>query len=191
MVRLGFEEPPPTRTEMVGRSHPLPATLAESLLEGALDPGSSPVPSLGRAGAWPTTAVKAVTTVVLLRLRYKLTIHGRRERLLLAEEAGALAFEGAGAQPVLTGEPARALLDRPATSDLVAAARQRLVNQARERIAAALEGSIATYARERGEALAGDHARVRAAAVGSARVTVEPIVPADIIGLYILVPATH
>ena len=191
MVRLGFEEPPPTRTEMVGRSHPLPATLAESLLEGALDPGSSPVPSLGRAGAWPTTAVKAVTTVVLLRLRYKLTIHGRRERLLLAEEARVLAFEGAGAQPVLTGEPARALLDRPATSDLVAAARQRLVNQARERIAAALEGSIATYARERGEALAGDHARVRAAAVGSARVTVEPIVPADIIGLYILVPATH
>jgi superfamily II DNA or RNA helicase len=190
-VRLAFEEPPPTGTEMVGRSHPLPATLAESLLESALDPASSPVPSLGRTGAWPTAAVKAVTTVALLRLRYKLTIHGRRERLLLAEEAGTLAFEGADAQPVLAGESARALLEPPATGDLAAVARQRLVKQAQERIAAALEGSIAAYARERAEALATDHARVRAAAAGSARVTVEPIMPADIIGLYVLVPAVQ
>ena len=80
------------------RSHPLPATLAEMLLEGALDPGSSPVPSLGRAGAWPTPAVKTVTTVALLRLRYKLTVHGRRERMLLAEEAGALAWDASSDQ---------------------------------------------------------------------------------------------
>jgi hypothetical protein len=169
----------------------LPATLAESLLEGALDPGSSPVPSLGRAGVWQTTDVKAVTTVVLLRLRYKLTIHARVERLLLAEEAGALAYEAAGAQPILTGEPARALLEHGASDDLKSVARQRLINQARERIAAALEGSIAVYARERALALAEDHARVRAAAAGSARVTVEPIAPADVIGLYVLVPAVH
>ena len=71
----------------------LPATLAETLLEGALDPGSSPVPSLGRAGAWPTPAVKTVTTVALLRLRYKLTVRGRNERMLLAEEAAALAWD--------------------------------------------------------------------------------------------------
>jgi hypothetical protein len=111
----------------------LPATLAESLLEGALDPGSSPVPSLGRAGAWPTTAVKAATSVVLLRLRYKLTVHGRVEQLLLAEEAGALAFEGTGARPISIGESARALLENAATSDLAAVARQRLVNQACEK----------------------------------------------------------
>jgi len=190
-VRLAFEEPPPSGAEMVGRSHPLPATLAEGLLEAALDPASSPVPSLGRAGAWPTSAVKAVTTVALLRLRYKLSIHGRRERLLLAEEAGTIAFEGASAQPVLAGESARALLEHSASDEFASVARQRLVNQARERIAAALGTSIATYARERAEALAEDHARVRAAAAGSARVTVEPILPADVIGLYVLVPAVH
>jgi hypothetical protein len=37
--------------------------------------------------------------------------------------------------------------------------------------------------------LAEDHARVRAAASGGARVTVEPVLPCDIIGLYVLVPA--
>jgi hypothetical protein len=82
-------------------------------------------------------------------------------------------------------------LEHPATGDLAAVARQRLVNQARERIAAALKGPIAAYARERAEGLAADHARVRTAAAGSARVTVEPIVPADIIGLYVLVPAVQ
>ena len=41
-IRLAFEEPPPTGAEMVARSHPLPATLAESLLEGVLDPSFKP-----------------------------------------------------------------------------------------------------------------------------------------------------
>jgi hypothetical protein len=130
-------------------------------------------------------------TIALLRLRYKLTIHGRRERLLLAEEAGAIAFGGASAKPILAGEPARVLLEHPATGDLEVVARQRLIIQARERIAAALERSIAAYAQERAKVLANDHARVRAATAGSARVTVEPMAPVDIIGLYVLVPGVH
>ncbi|MGP0089681.1 MAG: helicase-related protein [Xanthobacteraceae bacterium] len=188
-VRLAFEEPPATGAEMVGRCHPLPATLAESLLESVLDPASSPVPSLGRAGAWPTSAVKIITTVALLRLRYKLTIHGRRERLLLAEEAGVLGFAGTSAEPTCEGETARELLEHSATGDLAPGARQRLLNQARERVAKALEGSIGAYARARAATLSEDHARVRIAATGGARVTVEPVLPVDIIGLYVLVPA--
>jgi hypothetical protein len=94
-IALSFDEPAAAGAEIVTRSHPIPATLAESLLESALDPGSAPVSPLGRTGAWPTAAVQSVTTVFLLRLRYKLTVHGRRERLLLVEEAGAAAFEAA------------------------------------------------------------------------------------------------
>jgi superfamily II DNA or RNA helicase len=188
-VRLAFEEPPPTGAEMVSRSHSLPATLAETLLEGALDPGSSPVPSLGRAGAWPTAAVKTVATVALLRLRYKLTVHGRRERLLLAEEAGALAWDATSTEITLRAEAARALLEHPATGNLAPAARQRVLTQAIERVTTALDGSIAAYARGRAQALAEDHARVRTAAAGTARVSVEPVLPPDIIGLYVLVPA--
>lgn len=43
---------------------------------------------------WPTTAVNAMARVVLLRNRYKLTIHSRKERLLLAEEAALVAVRG-------------------------------------------------------------------------------------------------
>jgi superfamily II DNA or RNA helicase len=187
-VRLAFEEPPPAGAEMIGRSHPLPAILAETLLEGALDPRASPVPSLGRAGAWPTAAVKVATTVALLRLRFKLTVRGKHERLLLAEEAAALAWQPSLIEPAFRGSDVRALLEQNASGDLAPVARQRLLLGAIERIGTALEGSIAAYARERASALAEDHARLRAAAAGSARVSVEPVLPPDIIGLYVLVP---
>jgi superfamily II DNA or RNA helicase len=188
-IRIAFEEPPPPGAEIVTRSHPLAATLAEVLLEGALDPGSSPTPSLGRTGAWLTAAVSAVTTVALLRLRYKLIVHGRSERMLLAEEAAMLGWSAAQAPAVLTAEAAGVLLEQAASSDLAQIARQRLVAKAIEQMPTVLDGPIGTYARDRALALAEDHARVRAAAAGSARVTVEPVLPPDVIGLYVLVPA--
>jgi superfamily II DNA or RNA helicase len=191
-VRIAFDEPPPSGREMVTRCHPLPSILAEMLLEGALDPSSGPVPSLGRAGAWPTPAVKTVTAVALLRLRFKLIVtRGRRESMLLAEEAATLAWDAGPTQTIVSGEGARALLDAPASADLALVARQRLITRAIEQMPAMLDGPIAEYARERAKALAADHARVRAAAAGSARVSVEPVLPADVIGLFVLVPAGH
>jgi hypothetical protein len=190
-IRIAFKEPPPSGAEIIARSHPLPATLADMLLEGALDPASSPLSSLGRAGTWRTLAVKTVTTVALLRLRYKLTARGRTERMLLAEEAATFACDAAPLRTVLTGEPARVLLDEPAVADLAQVARERQIARAIEQMPALLDGPIADYARERAKVLSDDHARVRAAAVGSARVTVEPVLPADVIGLYVLVPAGH
>ncbi|MGA7806872.1 helicase-related protein, partial [Bradyrhizobium sp.] len=187
-IRIAFDEPPPSGAEIVSRSHPLPATLAETLLEGALDPGSIPLLSLGRAGAWQTAAVKSVTTIVALRLRYKLIVHGRRERMLLVEEAATLALEAAKSVFMVEGAT-RPLLDAAASADLALVARQRLISKAIEQAPAMLEGPIADYARIRAKALAEDHARVRAAAAGSARVTVEPVLPPDIIGIYVLAPA--
>jgi helicase-like protein len=188
-VRLAFAEPAPAGAEMIGRNHPLPATLAEALLEGALDPGSSPMPPLGRVGAWPTPGVRTLTTIQLLRLRHKLTVHARRERLLLAEEAGALAFEANAAEPKLVGEGALDLLDHAVGGDLVSVARERLLGQARERVAVAFSAAIATHAQARADELAHDHARVRAALPGVSRVSVEPVLPVDVTGIYALVPA--
>jgi superfamily II DNA or RNA helicase len=190
-IRIAFEEPAPSGAEIISRSHPLPATLAETLLEGALDPDSIQLPSLGRAGAWPTSAVKTVTTVATLRLRYKLIVHGRREQMLLAEEVATVAWDAGGKTTLMTADAARALLDLPASADLAQVARQRLISKAIEQAPAMLEGPIAAHARERALALAEDHARVRSAAAGSARVTVEPVLPPDVIGLYVLAPAGH
>ncbi len=173
------------------RSHPVTAILADAVLEGALDPRSSPLPPLGRVGAWPTNAVQVVTTVVLLRLRFKLTPQARRGRLLLAEEAEAVALAPDG-NLVTTGNAARALIEAQAASDLAELARERLVRLALARVEAAMAGPIADHARARAVSLAEDHDRVRSAdgRRGAAMsVLVEPVLPADVVGLFVLVPA--
>lgn len=186
-IRVSFVDPVPAKTELLTRSHPLTATLADYLLEASLDRVAGEAP-LGRLGAWPSPAVSVMTTVALLRLRFKLTIHGKKEQLLLVEEANALAF-GPGGDIVASGEEARALLEAAASADLAAAARDRLLDAALKRVTAALTDRVAHFARSRGEALAEDHARVRAAGVNVSRVTVEAVVPPDVIGLFVLVPA--
>ena len=85
-----------------------------------------------------------MTTVALLRLRYKLTVHGRRERLLLAEEAAALAWDAGRRETVLPAEAARALLEQPASRRSRRRSRDSgWSTKAREQMPAALDGSIA------------------------------------------------
>ena len=185
IVPVSFDET--ANAQHLTRTHPLTATLADALLEGALDSGAT---ALGRAGAWPTAAVQALTTVVLLRLRFKLT-SPRRGGLLLAEEAEALALAPDGAaNPARLA--ARALLEGVAAADLAPVIRDRQVALAFLRVQAALPGAIADHARTRALALAADHDRVRAAdgrrAAGLA-VQVEAVLPPDIMGVFVLVPA--
>jgi len=192
-IRLGFEEPAPHNAEVVVRSHPLPSTLAEALLEAALDPqnqqiGASLVSPIGRAGAWLTPAVKTITTLALLRLRFKLIVRGRKERLLLVEESAAIAFEGTSESSCASGAAAWSLLETNASGNLADVARDRMVDQARNRVSALLDGPIAAYAQERAASLAEDHGRVRAAGINVPRVTVEPVLPADVMGVFALIP---
>lgn len=188
-LRLVFGDKEDARGTVVTRSHPLPSTLAETLIEGALDPEAAAVKPLGRQGAWLTSAIREVTILALLRLRYKLTIHGRRERLLLVEEAGAVAFGPDSDTPILEDTAARALLETAAAGNLADVARERLLASARRRMDAMLAGSLADYASERAKALSNDHARLRASGVNVPRVSVEPVLPADVIGLFVFVPA--
>ena len=186
-VRVSFAEPVPPRTDVLNRSHPIVATIADYLLESALDHRTGELP-LGRAGAWTNAAVQELTTIALLRLRFKLVVHGRKEQMLLVEEANAIAFDHQG-NVLATGELARALLEPEAPSNLAPIARDRMIVAARERVKTALSGVIAEYARSRAEALAEDHARVREAGINVSRVTVKPVLPVDVIGLFVLVPA--
>ncbi|MCZ8133504.1 MAG: DEAD/DEAH box helicase [Rhodobacteraceae bacterium] len=186
-VRLATSEPAPSGTSLLTRTHPLTATLAEALLEASLDSEALPGLGIGRVGAWPTVAVQKMTRVALLRVRYKLTIHARKERLLLAEEAALVAIQG---QTVIaTGNEARALLHAEASADLAQSARDRFVSRSKEDLPALLDGPIADFVRSRAEDLMADHARLRAAAGSASRVTVEAVLPPDVIGLFVLLPS--
>ena len=185
-VRLATAEPAPSGTALLTRTHPLTATLAEALVEASLDPEALAGLGIGRVGAWPTVAVRQVTRVALLRIRFKLTVHARKDRLLLAEEAALVAIQGG--QVVAAGEAARELLNAPATADLAPAARDRFIVGAKEELPSLLKGPIADFVHSRAEELMADHARLRAASGTASRVTVEAVLPPDVIGLFALMP---
>lgn len=185
-VRLATSEPAPSGTALLTRTHPLTATLAEALMEASLDPESLSNLGIGRVGAWPTAAVQQMTRIALLRIRFKLTVHARKEQLLLAEEAALVAIQGG--RIVATGEAAQELLNTPATADLASIARDRFIANANEDLPGLLSGPIAEFVRSRANELMQDHARLRAAAGSASRVTVEAVLPPDVIGLFVLVP---
>jgi superfamily II DNA or RNA helicase len=185
-VRLATTEPAPSGTALLTRTHPLTATLAEALVEASLDPETLSGLGIGRVGAWPTAAVQRMTRVALLRVRFKLTVHARKERLLLAEEAALVAIQGG--RIVAVGEAARELLNAPGMADLAPVARDRFIAKAKEDLLGLLEGPIAEFTRSRAQELMGDHARLRAASGSASRVTVEAVLPPDTIGLFVLMP---
>lgn len=186
-VRLAMTEPAPSGTALLTRTHPLTATLAEALVEASLDPEALSGLGIGRVGAWPTLAVQQMTRLALLRIRFKLTVHARKERLLLAEEAALVAIQGG--RVVATGSAAREILNTPAEADLAPSARDRFIAKAKEDLPGLLDGPLAEFVRSRAEELMQDHARLRAAAGSASRVTVEAVLPPDVIGLFVLMPS--
>lgn len=187
---IGFEDNLPPEVAHVGRTHPLVALLAETMAEGALDPASvEGKVALGRAGAWRTRAVDSLTTVLLLRLRFKLTTSGRRT--LLAEEATALAFGPAATEAFVLGADALALLEADASGNIETSVIARQIDAALARLGG-YQSAIAAYASTRAAQLSEDHDRVKAATRGEGATTeVEPVLPADVIGLYVLVPEAN
>ena len=185
-VRLAQAEPAPSGTTLLTRTHPLTAALAEALAEASLDPEALTGLAIGRVGAWPSPVVDRLTRIALLRIRFKLTIHARKERLLLAEEAAVVALHDDAV--IASGEAARTLLGTPAAHDLAPTARDRFIRSARENLPDLVAGPIAIFVNARADELANDHARLRAAAGSASRVSVEAVQPPDVIGLFVLLP---
>ena len=186
-LRISFQDDLPPGVTYVGRVHPVVSLLAETLAEGALDPQGAEGRPLGRAGVWRTRAVSQMTTLLVLRLRFKLVTSGRANTMLLAEEATALAFRAMGNEATACASEALALLEAEASSNLEDMARTRQIEAAHQRLAG-YQPAIEAFALQRAEALSHDHLRLTEAAGGGATVRVSPVLPADIIGLYVLLP---
>ena len=185
---IRFRDDPRPGEMHVGRVHPIVANLAQGLTEAALDPHSSILGGkLGRAGVWRSADIQAMSTVLLLRLRFKLMSSGKRNRLLLAEEATGMVFNGKDLAAHLTGPAALSFLEGEASGDVAASAKNRHLEEALVRLPG-YQVAIKKYAEERAAKLEEDHLRLTEASRGGSRIEVIPSLPADIIGLYVLLP---
>ncbi len=105
---------------------------------------------------------------------------------LLVEEATALASTGSSLTP-LEGAEALALLAPPPAVDPPAHVRERAVRQALAHLDARLP-DLDAFAERRAQALLSDHRRVREAANARGSYRVKALLPADVIGLFVLLP---
>ena len=185
-VLLAMSEPVPSGATLLNRMHPITVSLAECLVEGSLDKVAMPTLGLGRVGAWRTISVSAKTTLMLLRIRFKLTVHSRKEQFLLAEETTVIAIQEGNV--VASGDDARAMLNDSATSNIDSHAQRRLTSEATAKLPDLLDGPIRQFVAERENDLLEDHARLRIAATASPRVSVRACQPPDVIGLFTLIP---
>jgi ERCC4-related helicase len=216
-LKISFTQPPAIGARFVHRSHPLVGILADGLLETSLNTASVKVGAgetanyaandaaegagerattdpalLGRTGCWTTQAVQRLSTVLLLRLRHQLITQGAEP--LLVEEATAIALVAAdGGQRIelLKGDEPLDWLAAPTAEELADKLRT-------EQVATALaqlpewNGQLESFAQERAQALLADHERVREASgvrTVRGRATVRALLPVDVIGVFVLLPA--
>jgi hypothetical protein len=190
-VRIQFGDAPGAGRLHLSRAHPLVRLLAEALVETALDNAADPTDpaTLPRCGVWRTRRISQITTITLLRVRHRLetTIHGKGHSLL-AEEAVLVGFDADGRR--LQKDDIPTLIEAAPEGDLPDFVKRRQLSAALTRLPE-LKQIPDSVARERAAALAADHARVRGAAAQAriaASVKVEPVLPVDVIGLYVLLP---
>ncbi len=178
----------------LARTHPVVEGVASFVLETALDEvqAEDQPPIARRCGLIKTGEVNVKTSLLLVRLRYHLVVsrRGAPDRALLAEEIRSLAFVGTADAPVwLEDEAADRLLAAKPSANVPLV----LVNSQLEHLVGSiseLEQHLAGIAKRRGEVLLDAHTRIRQSARMAGQVRVEPVLPTDLLGCFILLPET-
>lgn len=171
----------------LGRTSPVVEGLASWTLDQALDPvARDGRPVAARCGVIATSGVTARTTLLVARFRYHLKIASADGETILAEEIVPLACTGPADAPAwLTPEQGEALLAARPDRNLLPTAIEQQLGLLLPALPA-LQSALGLLARDRAATQLGAHERVREAARAKGRVTIEPVLPADILGAYIL-----
>lgn len=173
----------------LGRTSPIVEGLAAWTLDQALDPAARDAQAVAsRLGVISTSAVTTRTTLLVVRLRFHLGAAGGSGETILCEEIIPLACTGSAIAPQwLDAETSERLLDAKPERNLIPTAVEQQTSLIAEALPAFREtlGAVAT---ERAAAQLEAHERVRQSARAPGRVTIQPVLPVDILGAYVLLP---
>lgn len=173
----------------LGRTSPVVEGLAGWTIDQALDPAARDArPVASRCGVASTTDVTTRTTLVVGRFRYHLQVTGAEAETILCEEIVPLAFTGgAESRAWLPSEDAERLLAATPDRNLL----QTAINQQLGLLLPLLgriQKDLEAVAADRAKAQLDAHERVREASRTKGRVTIQPVLPVDVLGAYILLP---
>ena len=185
-LAVTFFSPSPENVYYIGRNHPFVEQLCQVMLAAALD--QSERLKVARASVIKTTFVSIKTTLVLFRVRNVISDKAGLNELV-AEEMLLWGFKGSPEdRKFLTNIEARALLNEAGpTSDTTLEQRKSGLKQERE-VIDTLKKEFDKVAHDRAENLVGSHERFRKVMGGNKYKVVLPILPMDVMGLYVLLP---
>jgi hypothetical protein len=190
-VLLSFKSPTPEGYRYIGRNHPLVEHLSQMVLANALYPEGNRF-HVGRSSVLRTSAVKQMTVIAEFRVRNVIaTLQGKQE--LVAEEMVLWGWQGGAddAANYLNLEQAKNILDQASPSANVNPAEQAYWLDEALVTLNRLSSVFENLALERAAHLVEAHERFREALDKGHRFkVVEPVLPMDLLGLYVLIPDT-
>jgi hypothetical protein len=185
-----FEPPAGANETLLSRTHPVVSGMAKYVLDTALDDRVPGVAS--RAGVMRTASVTTRTVLLLVRYRFHLSTGDPTSvgHQLLAEDSGLLAFTGEVDIPAwLELAEAESLLAARPSGNVSAEQAVEVLDEVLVHSDGWLAG-VTEDAHSRAAALLEDHRRVRLSSQRRVRgLAVEPQLPADVIGCYVLLPS--
>ncbi len=185
-IKVSFDSPTPEGYLYLGRNHLFTEQLCQYVLADAM----SEIPRVARSAVIRSSQVATKTTVVLFRCRNVIEEKRGGGRQIVAEEMLLWGYRGLpGQEEFLDHEAAKEILEntRP-TADLPPESRWFDFLEPELQYLDTFRQKFDDVARERSKHLVEAHERFSSVVGGSRFQIVVPVLPMDIMGLYIIVP---
>jgi len=188
ILKVSFESPTPENHIYIGRNHPLVEQLCQIVLAHSISRDKF---KAARASVLRTAAVKTTTTLLMFRCRNVIEELKPSGHQLVAEEMLLWGYRGTpGDESYLPSQEAKELLAiAQASGDIAPERSARLVNEAIASLPQ-LRPAFDKLAEERCQHLVEAHERFSSLVEKKRFGVVYPVLPMDVLGVYILLPAT-
>lgn len=186
-VLISFESPTPKGYRYIGRNHRFTEQLCQFIMALAFE-GNHDYNRVARASVVRTDAVRSKTTLVQFRVRNVIREKGIR-REVISEEMYLWGYTGSRTDRQILDYPkAKVLLKKAHTIANLSKQAQESIFLKEGEIYAEMKDSLHQLAEKRAENLLEAHGRFRNLVGGKSFEKVYPILPPDIMGIYILLP---
>lgn len=186
LARISFESPTPRGYRYLGRNHRFVEQLCQILIALAFE-RQADHPRVARTAVVQTEAVQTRTTLIQFRVRNSVR-EVQRKQGLISEEMYLWGYRGTDAAEVLAYDEAKQLLQTATSAANLSPERQR---EELQRALQTFQAQVPTFtalAEARALKLVEAHGRFKELVGGKRYEAVEPVLPPDIMGIYLLLP---
>ena len=186
-IPLSFVSPTPKGRVYIGRNHKFVEQLAQLMMSLAFEPKKG-VGHVARAAVILTESVDVRTTIVQFRVRNVIKEVGRN-RELIAEEMYLWGYAGSnGSKSILDYKTCKQLLLEAKSAANIQHDRQKQLFTEVSETYDTLKSEVQTLSEERAIHLVESHSRFKELVGGRRFEAVHPVLPPDVMGIYVLMP---